>query len=202
MRARTSRASSSAWTVRAARSASAAGRAASACARAASTPRSASAACRSSPGSVAPAIRADRSRLAGVVTIAAVVVVLDQITKLIALSRLTMGVPVIVVDGFIALTLVMNPGLAFGLLAGIPSSWRWVVGLLSLVALVVLLRVAVRVLPSGGWREQSAIGLIFVDVYARDWHWPAFNVADSAITVGVAALALVVMLERSPSARA
>src|SRR5215475_5775131 len=221
MRARTSRASSSAWTVRAARSASAAGRAASAWARAASTPRSASAACRSSPGSVAPAIRADRSRLAGVVTIAAVVVVLDQITKLIALSRLSMGVPVIVVDGFIALTLVMNPGLAFGLLAGIPSSWRWVVGLLSLVALVVLLRVAVRVLPSGGWREQSAIGLIFggavgnlidrtrfgavvdfVDVYARDWHWPAFNVSDSGITVGGAALALVVMLERSPSGRA
>ena len=170
---------------------------------------------------MAPAIRAERSRLAGVVTIAAVVVVLDQITKLIVLSRLTLGVPVIVVDGFAALTLVMNPGLAFGLLAGIPASWRWVVGLLSLAALVVLLRVAMRVLPSGGWREQSAIGLIFggavgnlidrtrfgavvdfVDVYVRDWHWPAFNVADSAITVGVAALALVVMLERSPSAHA
>ena len=165
-----------------------------------------------------PAIRADRSRLTGVVTIAVVVVVLDQITKLIALNRLTLGVPVIIVDGFLALTLVMNPGLAFGLLAGIPASWRWVVGVLSLVALVVLLRVALRILPSGGWREQSAIGLIFggavgnlidstrfgavvdfVDVYVRDWHWPAFNVADSAITVGVAALALVVMFERSPS---
>jgi len=167
---------------------------------------------------VAPAIPADRSRLASVVTIAAVVVVVDQITKLIALSRLIVGVPVVLVDGFLALTLVMNPGLAFGLLAGIPASWRWVVGLLSLVALVVLLRVALRILPSGGWREQSAIGLIFggavgnlidrtrfgavvdfVDVYVRDWHWPAFNVADSAITVGVLALALVVLLERSPS---
>ena len=70
---------------------------------------------------------AGEGRLAGVVTIAAVVVVLDQITKLIALSRLTLGVPVIVVDGFAALTLVMNPGLAFGLLGGIPASWRWVV---------------------------------------------------------------------------
>ena len=166
-----------------------------------------------------PAIRADRSRIARVVTLAAVVVVLDQITKLIVLHRLVLGVPVILVDGFLSLTLVMNPGLAFGLLAGIPASWRWVVGLLSLVALVVLLRVALRILPSGGWREQAAIGLIFggavgnlidrtrfgavvdfVDLYVRDWHWPAFNVADSAITVGVAALALVVMLERSPSA--
>jgi signal peptidase II len=170
---------------------------------------------------VAPATRADRSRAAVVVAIAAVVVVLDQITKLIALDRLSLGVPVIVVDGFLALTLIMNTGLAFGLLAGIPAGWRWVVGLLSLVALVVLLRVALRILPSGGWREQAAIGLIFggavgnlidrtrfgavvdfVDVYVRDWHWPAFNVADSAITVGVAALALVVMLDRSPSTRA
>jgi len=154
---------------------------------------------------VVPAIRADRSRIARVVTLAAVVVVLDQLTKLIVLNRLTPGVP----------------GLAFGLLSGIPAGWRWIVGLLSLVALVVLLRVALRILPSGGWREQSAIGLIFggavgnlidrtrfgavvdfVDVYYRDWHWPAFNVADSAITVGVAALALVVLVERSPSARA
>jgi len=168
---------------------------------------------------VVPAIRADRSRIARVVTIAAVVVVLDQITKLVVLNRLTPGVPVVLIESFIALTLVMNPGLAFGLLAGIPASWRWVVGLLSLVALVVLLRMALRILPSGGWREQSAIGLIFggavgnlidrtrfgavvdfVDVYYRDWHWPAFNVADSAITVGVAVLALVVLLERSPSA--
>jgi signal peptidase II len=168
---------------------------------------------------VAPAIRADRSRLGRVVTIAAVVVVLDQIAKLIVLQRLTLGVPVVLVDGFFALTLVMNTGLAFGLLSGIPAGWRWVVGVLSLVALVVLLRVALRILPSGGWREQSAIGLIFggavgnlidrtrfgavvdfVDVYVRDWHWPAFNVADSAITVGVATLALAVMFERSSSA--
>ena len=168
-----------------------------------------------------PAIGADRSRITRVITIAAVVVVLDQLTKLIALGRLMPGLPVPVVEGFVALTLVMNPGLAFGLLSGVPAGWRWIVGLLSLVALVVLLRVALRILPTGGWREQSAIGLIFggavgnlidrtrfgavvdfVDVYYRDWHWPAFNVADSAITVGVAILALVVLLERSPTARA
>ena len=167
---------------------------------------------------MALAIPADRSRLARVVTIAAVVVILDQITKLIVLQRLAPGLPIVLIDGFLAFTLVMNTGLAFGLLAGIPAGWRWLVGLLSLVALVVLLRVALRILPSGGWREQAAIGLIFggaignlidrtrfgavvdfVDVYVRDWHWPAFNVADSAITVGVAALALGVMFERTPS---
>ena len=144
-------------------------------------------------------VGAERPRVVRVVAIAGVVVVVDQIVKLIAL------------------TLVRNPGLAFGLLASIPAGWRWVVGLLSLLALIVLLRVGLRVLPRGGWREQTAIGLIFggavgnlidrtrygsvvdfVDVYFRGWHWPAFNVADSAITVGVALLALGLVTDKSP----
>jgi len=163
-------------------------------------------------------IGAERPRVACVVAIAAAVVILDQIVKLIALDGLAPGVPVDVVPGLVALTLVRNPGLAFGLLSGIPAGWRWVVGLLSLLALAVLLRVALRVLPRGGWREQTAIGLIFggavgnlidrtrfgsvvdfVDVYFRGWHWPAFNVADSAITVGVALLALGLIFDKSPS---
>jgi len=162
-------------------------------------------------------VGAERSRIVRVVAIASVIVVVDQIVKLIALDRLAPGIPVDVVPGLIALTLVRNRGLAFGLLAGIPAGWRWVVGLLSLVALIVLLRVALRVLPRGGWREQTAIGLIFggavgnlidrtrfgsvvdfVDVYFRGWHWPAFNVADSAITVGVALLALGLATDKSP----
>jgi signal peptidase II len=165
--------------------------------------------------------RADRSRLGRVVAIGAAVVVLDQIVKLLALERLTLGVPVTVVPGLIALTLVMNTGLAFGLLAGVPAGWRWIVGLLSVLALVVLLRIALRILPSGGWREQTAMGLIFggaignlidrvrfgavvdfVDVHFRGWHWPAFNVADSAITMGVAVLVLVMVADRSPSSPA
>ena len=162
-------------------------------------------------------VGAERPRVVRVVAIAGVVVVVDQIVKLIALDRLAPGIPVDVVPGLIALTLVRNPGLAFGLLASIPAGWRWVVGLLSLLALIVLLRVALRVLPRGGWREQTAIGLIFggavgnlidrtrygsvvdfVDVYFRGWHWPAFNVADSAITVGVALLALGLVTDKSP----
>jgi signal peptidase II len=164
-------------------------------------------------------IGGERSRIVRVIAIAVVVVVLDQIVKQIALDRLALGVPVDVVHGLIALTLVKNPGLAFGLLSGIPAGWRWLVGLLSLLALIVLLRVALRILPSGGWREQAAIGLIFggavgnlidrmrfgavvdfVDVYFRGWHWPAFNVADSAITVGVAMLALGLLTDKSPAA--
>ena len=61
------------------------------------------------------AIRLERPRIGRVVAIAGGVVVLDQIVKLIALDRLTLGVPVDVVQGLVALTLVKNPGLAFGL---------------------------------------------------------------------------------------
>jgi len=156
-----------------------------------------------------------------VFALAGAIVALDQVSKVLILDRLPLGVPAALVDDLLSFTLVMNPGLAFGLLGSVPRTWRWVVAALSLVALGVLARVALRVLPAGGPVGKVAIGLIFggavgnlidrtrfgavvdfVDVYYRDWHWPAFNVADSAITVGVAALALVVLVERSPSARA
>jgi signal peptidase II len=144
-----------------------------------------------------------------------VVVLLDQLTKAIALDRLAPGAAVPLIDGFLSLTLVRNPGLAFGLLAGVPPGWRWVVAFLSLGALLVLVRVALRVLPRGGLVDHVTLGLIFggavgnlidrarfgavvdfVDVFYGNWHWPAFNVADSAITIGVALLALRLVTER------
>jgi signal peptidase II len=153
-----------------------------------------------------------------VLLLAGAIVALDQLTKAIVLERLVLGVPVSVVDGLISLTLVLNPGLAFGLLGGLPPAWRWLVAALSLVALLVLARVALRVLPAGGPTGRAAIGLIFggavgnlidrarfgavvdfVDVHWRGWHWPAFNVADSAITIGVALLALRLLLEPRPA---
>jgi len=152
-----------------------------------------------------------------VAVLAAFIVILDQLTKFAVLGALPPGARVEVVDGLVALTLVMNPGLAFGLLGNLPATWRWVVAALSIIALIVLARVAVRVLPGGGYVDLAAIGLIFggavgnlidrgrfgavvdfIDVYYRDWHWPAFNVADSAITVGVLLLALR-LLARSPA---
>ena len=156
--------------------------------------------------------------MSAVLLLAGAVVALDQISKMIALDRLSLGVPVPLVDGLVALTLVLNPGLAFGLLGSVPPAWRWMVAALSLVALAVLARVAIRVLPAGGWTGRLAVGLIFggavgnlldrarfgavvdfVDVHWREWHWPAFNVADSAITVGVTLLALRLLSDRSPA---
>jgi len=151
--------------------------------------------------------RAER-RLFRVLGLGALVIVVDQITKAVALAYLAPGVHVHVVHGFANLTLVMNPGLAFGLLGGMPPAWRWLVAALSLAALAVLARVALRVLPAGNAVDHAAIGLIFggaignlidrarfgavvdfVDLHFRGYHWPAFNVADSAISVGVVLLA-------------
>jgi signal peptidase II len=99
-------------------------------------------------------------------------------------------------------------------------AWRWVVAALSVAALVILARVALRLLPTAGWLDAAAIGLIFggavgnlidrgrfgavvdfIDMYYRAWHWPAFNAADSAITIGVGLLALRLLVAQPPSSQ-
>jgi signal peptidase II len=158
--------------------------------------------------------------MTAIVVIAGTIVVLDQITKAVVLEQLPPGVTIHLIDRFLSLTLVMNTGLAFGLLSGLPAAWRWVVALLSIVALAVLGRVAMRVLADGGWPARLSIALIFggavgnlidrarfgavvdfVDVHVRGFHWPAFNVADSAITIGVTLLAIHLMLARPAGER-
>jgi signal peptidase II len=149
--------------------------------------------------------------------VAVSVLLLDQVTKFLALGRLLHGQPVSVIDGFFALTLVLNPGLAFGMLGAVPAAWRWVVAVLSMGALTVLAVLGARLLPGGGRLTELALGLVFggavgnlidrgrfgavvdfLDFYWRGYHWPAFNVADSAISVGVTLLALRMLLAPSP----
>lgn len=139
----------------------------------------------------------------------AVVLTLDQTTKTLALRHLSPGIPAPVIDGLVALTLGFNPGLAFGLLAGLGEGWRWVVSALSIVALIVLVRVAHRITATTDLAPRIATGLVFggalgnlldrarrgavvdfIDLHWREYHWPAFNGADSAITIGVLLLAL------------
>lgn len=141
--------------------------------------------------------------------LAAAVFVADQLTKVWAIGRLDPAQPMVVVPGLFQLTLVLNPGVAFGIFAGVPPQWRWLVTVFSVTALVLLSSLAVRVMPDGGRLGRVAIGLVFggaagnlldrwrlgavvdfVDLHWRGYHWPAFNVADSAITVGVVLLAV------------
>jgi signal peptidase II len=154
-----------------------------------------------------------------VLVLGAVVIGLDQVTKVVILRYLPPGTHIDVIQGFATLTLVMNPGLAFGLLGSMPAGWRWVVAALSLAALAVLARVALRVLPAGSGLDHVAIGLIFggaignlidrarfgavvdfVDLHFRGYHWPAFNVADSSISIGVVLLAIRLLRPGPPAA--
>jgi len=140
---------------------------------------------------------------------ALVVVVLDQVTKALVLARMELHQSIPVVQDYFALTYVRNTGAAFGILAGRFAGFR-VPALLavSLLALFVLLWF-VRTIPAerravivacggvlggaiGNMIDRAAYGEVidFLDVYVGTYHWPAFNVADAAITVGVVVLCL------------
>lgn len=150
--------------------------------------------------------------------IAATVFLLDQLTKFWAERALTLYAPV-EVTGFFNLTLVYNPGAAFSLLSAAGGWQRWV---LSAIALGVgLLIVAwLRHLPRQAWLSVASLGLIlggafgnlvdrlrlgmvvdFLDFHYAGLHWPAFNVADAAITVGAVALIVATLTEQAAQTR-
>jgi len=132
------------------------------------------------------------------------VLVLDQASKAVVSATLKMHEVRPLIHGLLNFTRVHNTGAAFGLLAGQASPLRTGFFLVvSLVAMGVVLWMLSR-LPSGQKAELVALSLIlggalgnvfdrvrlgevvdFIDVYYRGYHWPAFNVADSAISIGV-----------------
>jgi signal peptidase II len=141
--------------------------------------------------------------------IAVGIVVVDQVTKAIVRSQFELhdGVPVI--PGFFNLTRVHNTGAAFGMLNGIDFPFK--TAALSVVAAGALAGLAffAASLPIGPRVSRHGIALViggaagnlidriafgyvtdFVDVYWQGWHFWAFNVADAAITVGVALMIL------------
>ena len=145
------------------------------------------------------------------------VVVLDQITKLVADSQLLVRHPVPVFPGF-SFTLLYNEGAAFSFLSDAGGWQRWFFMLLSLVISLVLvywlrriekhklfLAAGIALILGGALGnliDRSVYGYVidFIDVYYRQYHWPAFNIADSAITLGAALLVLDLLLERNTHA--
>jgi signal peptidase II len=132
------------------------------------------------------------------------VVGLDQLSKAAISSALKLYEVQPIIHGLINLTHIHNTGIAFGLLAGQTSLMRTLFFVaVSLLAMGVVLWMVMR-LPEGQKVELVALSLVFggalgnaidrirlgkvidfIDVYYRSYHWPAFNVADSAITIGV-----------------
>lgn len=141
-------------------------------------------------------------RFFGWLELSALVVVLDQVAKWIVLSKLALG-EAIPVTGFFQLVLVYNPGAAFSFLADHAGWQRWFFVVLAVVVcgwLLALLRAHQRelMLPLafslviggaiGNVIDRLVHGAVvdFLFFHIGRYGWPAFNVADSAITVGVA----------------
>lgn len=131
-------------------------------------------------------------------------IVLDQITKAHIMQTMRLHESIPVIQNFFSLTYIRNPGAAFGILASSSNGFRMLFfGVMSLFALGLLVTIFLR-LPQNDWVGQvfisgilgGAIGNLldrlrfgevidFLDFYIDAYHWPAFNVADAAISVGV-----------------
>ena len=150
--------------------------------------------------------RVDLRSTRGWFALAAAVIVADQIVKWIVLRAFAPGEQRVLTD-FLNLVLVFNKGAAFSLFAQAPG---WQTPLLSAFAIIAAIVVGWFIVRSpdkklfclglalilggaiGNVIDRLRFGHVvdFVDVHAFGWHWPAFNVADSAISIGAVILIL------------
>ena len=147
--------------------------------------------------------------------ITVLVVFLDQATKVWIISTLGLHEGFPLIDGFFSIVHVRNPGAAFGFLASAPPLFRYLFFIAVTVAAIVLILHYLRVSRIEEPSLVSALALIlagavgnlidrirfgevvdFLDVYIGSHHWPAFNVADSAITVGAGVLMAALLRRR------
>ena len=145
---------------------------------------------------------------------------LDQWTKALArtfLRPLDPYRPKVVIEGFFNLRYSENPGVAFGMLQQIPGG-RLVLTLLAVLA-VLLVLTYLRKTEGDAWRLHVALGLVgggalgnvidriaygrvtdFIVWHVKQHEWPAFNIADAALCVGVALMVLDMVLSKPAAA--
>jgi signal peptidase II len=145
------------------------------------------------------------------------VVGLDQISKMYVSSVMSLHASHPVIDGFFNITYVRNPGAAFGFLSNAAPMFRSLFLIVVSAAAIVMILYFLAKNKSAAMLLTFALSLIlggavgnlldrirfgnvvdFLDFYIASWHWPAFNVADSAISVG-AVLLIVEMFVRKKS---
>ena len=150
-------------------------------------------------------------------TVAGLVMIIDQITKAIVLKTLPLYTSVPVIPGFFSLTHIQNPGAAFGFMANQSSSlYKTAFLLITSTAVCVLFFLYQKIPRShpllatgfalvlggavGNLIDRIRFGKVvdFLDFYIENLHWPAFNVADSAITVGMAIILIHLLFKKMP----
>ena len=143
------------------------------------------------------------------ISIAIGVIFLDQLTKSIVLAKFNLYDSTEVISGFLNLVHVRNPGAAFGFLSNMSDLFRsfFFIGVGSLAGALILYCISkmkideTKLLVSLSLVFSGAVGntidrvrfgevIDFIDAYVSSFHWPAFNVADSAISIGALFLVL------------
>ncbi|NLB56223.1 MAG: signal peptidase II [Lentisphaerae bacterium] len=132
------------------------------------------------------------------IIIALVICSLDQWTKLLVRSSFALHQSLEVIPGFFNLTYVRNPGAVWGILKG----WSIILILISFIAIFLFVsfyrsivklnkyyRIALGLMLGGiigNLIDRIRLGWVtdFLDFHLAGWHWPAFNIADSAICIG------------------
>jgi signal peptidase II len=131
------------------------------------------------------------------VVIAGAVILLDQFTKGLILRYLPFNNNISVIDGFFNITHIHNPGGAFGLMANLSPTLRSIIFLFISSLAVGLIFYFYKKTPAQYSWLAAAFALIFggaignlIDrirfgIVVGNLHWPAFNIADSAISIGI-----------------
>ena len=150
--------------------------------------------------------------------VAGLVMIFDQIPKAIILNTLPLYHSISVIPGFFNITHIHNPGGAFGLFANQSSSLRNVFFLFISILAVFLIYYFYKNTPKthpllatgfalifggaiGNLIDRIRFGEVidFLDFYIGNYHWPAFNVADSAISVGIAIFLFHFLFKKMPA---
>jgi len=152
------------------------------------------------------------------VFLVATTLVLDRWTKALIQNRFDLNESIPVIDGLFNITYVRNTGVAFGIFSSISSPAKsFLLSIFTAFAAVVvvtysmrsparnrLLQIALALILGGALGnlyDRLAYGYVvdFLEFYVRSYHWPSFNIADSAISVGVLLLAIEIIRNETPS---
>ena len=145
----------------------------------------------------------------------------DQVTKAMATAWLDPFNPVKIIPDLIHLTIVHNPGAAFGVMRDIPNPWRMIIfTVISILASGILVHMYVKRPPNsrlvpvsitliaggalGNFIDRFRFGYVvdFIDTYPFGYHFPTFNFADSCITIGVTLMLLFLIIFEEQDANA
>src|ERR1051325_3352432 len=150
--------------------------------------------------------------------ITALVLALDQFTKYWVSIHLREGDEIDIIPSFFKLSYTENPGIAFGMLNN--GNVRWLLVAISVAAVAVVIFYMMRTLSSnslllwslallaagicGNLIDRIRMGRVidFILLYYKTYQWPVFNIADMAITIGAALMAIELFLAPQPQAPA